>query len=421
MLFVDDDESEAGEVDGVLDERVGADHQIHRAIGQTGQHISTLGAGDAIGQQFDAQGPVAEEVLAVGDGDAPKQSPDPLVVLFGEHLGGRHERALVPTLDGDQEGGHRHHRLAGPDIALEESVHRVTRGEIGVDLGERPLLGAGQREREGIVEAADEGTAEVMDDATGRPFQLALAGDEYRLDPEQFVEGESTTGGVLGPHRLRLMDGADRLRAVDEVESVEDLLGHRVGDTALGAATQGLLDPSGDLPGGEAGLLALRVDRHDPSGAVADEIDDRIRHLTTAGVLVDATEEGDLHTGGELTGSPGLVEEDERDLAGLVADDDRHHGPPVAGGAGVHRADLGDHECLLADREGGDRRLVGPVDPSPRVGGEEIEHGLDADGSERRPPLLAHPVQAADVDLREVAERDRSGGPVAHSAPNRYG
>mgnify|MGYP006899820422 CR=1 FL=1 len=69
---------------------------------------------------------------------------------------------------------------------------------------------------------------------------------------------------------------------------------HRVGDPPFATAAQRLLDPAGELPGVELGLLALRVDRHDATGPVADQVDDRVRHLQPAAVGVGLALEGDL-------------------------------------------------------------------------------------------------------------------------------
>ena len=60
------------------------------------------------------------------------------------------------------------------------------------------------------------------------------------------------------------------------------------------AALEGVLDPAGELPRRELDLLALRVDRHDAPGAVADQVDDRVGHLQPTSVRVDLAEQRDL-------------------------------------------------------------------------------------------------------------------------------
>ena len=94
--------------------------------------------------------PAGEQVARrSGTLEALQQVADARVVLLGQHLGGRHQRPLVAALDGDQQRAHRHDGLARPDVALQQPVHRVRAGQIGVDLGDGPLLGPGQREAAG--------------------------------------------------------------------------------------------------------------------------------------------------------------------------------------------------------------------------------------------------------------------------------
>ena len=69
-------------------------------------------------------------------------------MLFGQHFGRSHKRALVAALDGVQHGRHRHKRLARPHIALQEAVHRDGPGQVEGDLGIGPLLRARQWERQ---------------------------------------------------------------------------------------------------------------------------------------------------------------------------------------------------------------------------------------------------------------------------------
>ena len=65
-------------------------------------------------------------------------------VLLGQHLGGGHQRALVAALHRHQHGGHRHHRLARADVALEQPVHGERAGQIAADGLHGPALGLGR-------------------------------------------------------------------------------------------------------------------------------------------------------------------------------------------------------------------------------------------------------------------------------------
>ena len=119
MLFVDHDDAEAVERHRVLDERVRADRDVDRAIGETGEHVATLGTGDAVGEQLDPQRTVAEQVAGVGHVDVGQQPTDASRVLLGEHLGGCHQGSLMLALYCRQHRADRDQRLARTDIALQ--------------------------------------------------------------------------------------------------------------------------------------------------------------------------------------------------------------------------------------------------------------------------------------------------------------
>ena len=99
VLLVDHDHAEAVELDRLLDEGVGADEHVDLAGRQRRQHPLALLAGDAVGEQLDGEGPLAEQRRAVvGHADALQQRAHAGEVLLGEHLGGGHEGTLVPAL-----------------------------------------------------------------------------------------------------------------------------------------------------------------------------------------------------------------------------------------------------------------------------------------------------------------------------------
>ena len=105
-------------------------------------------AGVRLVMQLDPQRPVAGEGGLVGDGQAAEHVAHRQAVLLGQHLGRGHERALVAALDGHEQGGDGHQRLARAHVALEQPVHGVDAGQVAGDLGDGPLLGAGERERQ---------------------------------------------------------------------------------------------------------------------------------------------------------------------------------------------------------------------------------------------------------------------------------
>ena len=308
--------------------------------------------------------------------------------------------------------------LAGADVALQQAVHRAWRGEIGVDLADDSTLGGRQVVRQRGVEALHELAGDLVREADRVRLDLPLAPYEHELDAQQLVERQSPTGLVLGVDRLGQVDRPERRSSVDERQPRPDVVTQRVGDTAWLAAVEGALDPPGELPRGELDLLALRVDRNDAPGAVADQVDDRVRHLQAVAVQVDGAEQSDVEPFDELALAPRLVEEHDVQSPGAVTDHRLDDRAPVARRAPVSRADGDQDEGLGARHEVGDASFVGAVDPPPRIAHQQIEDGLDAERLERVTLALADAAQLADVVAVELAERDPG---CAHSTPTRYG
>ena len=130
VLLVDDGDREVGELDLTLDQRVRADRDPDITRGDQLVRGTALARGGARREQRDADAELGAEAL------------DRQEVLLGERLGRRHQRSLSATLDGAQQRVERHGRLARADVALQETLHRRRPSEIGVDLGDRVVLGA---------------------------------------------------------------------------------------------------------------------------------------------------------------------------------------------------------------------------------------------------------------------------------------
>ena len=74
-------------------------------------------------------------------GEVAEHRGDRAVVLLGEHLGRGEQRRLAAGVDDAQHRAQRDQRLAGADLALEQPVHRVRLGEVGLDLRRRSRAG----------------------------------------------------------------------------------------------------------------------------------------------------------------------------------------------------------------------------------------------------------------------------------------
>ena len=136
MLLVDHDQAEIAELDALLKESVRADENVDATLFERGEDGLALAAALASREQGDAE----PRGLA--------ERGDRLHVLAREKLGRRHQRALRFRLDRAGKREQRHHRLAAADIALQQAQHAVRAREVGVDLGERALLCAGELEGE---------------------------------------------------------------------------------------------------------------------------------------------------------------------------------------------------------------------------------------------------------------------------------
>jgi len=67
-----------------------------------------------------------------------------LTVLAHQNFGRRHQGALRAAFDRREHREKGHDRLAGADVALQETQHALRRGEIGIDFGHRRALRIGQ-------------------------------------------------------------------------------------------------------------------------------------------------------------------------------------------------------------------------------------------------------------------------------------
>ena len=75
-----------------------------------------------------------------------QQLRDAQEVLLGQDLGRRHERDLQAVLHRDQRGQQRHDRLAGADVALQQTIHRLRPLQVVDDLLQRRPLSGGELE-----------------------------------------------------------------------------------------------------------------------------------------------------------------------------------------------------------------------------------------------------------------------------------
>ena len=423
MLLVDHHDAEGPEGDAALDQGMGADDDVGPAVGQRRQDpLALLGAG-AAGEQLDGERSLVEEhprALLGRDGEPLEDPSDADAVLLGQHLGGRHQRRLMAALHGRQHGGDGHRGLADADVALEQPVHRVRAGQVGLDVADGGDLALGQLEGQAGDEPVDERPVEHVPDASGRLLVGLLAKHEGQLDPQQLVEDQARSGDRMLVHRLGPVDPPESGGAVDEVEPVEHLVGH--GIVEVDGAPQRLGNPAPEVLAVEPELVGLRVDGGDlePVGLV-EQVDLGVGQLLLAPEGGDLPEEHRLRPLGQLPGAPWLVEEGDHEGARAVGDPELGAGlaPPAAGDR-ARRHHPSEDPCVLVHPQVADRRLLGLVEIAPRIVGQDVEHRVHVELGQRLGPLRTDAVQDGDRELVERSERLRHGlARRPYSMPNR--
>ena len=132
VLLVDHRQAEPFVGDLLLEDRMRADEDVDRAVGEAQQHDFPRPALLAAGQDRHAY---AKAVELAEQGR---------VMLAGEDLGRGEERGLGAGFDRGKHRQHGNQGLARADVALEQPQHRDVLRHVSSDLLSHPLLGAGQ-------------------------------------------------------------------------------------------------------------------------------------------------------------------------------------------------------------------------------------------------------------------------------------
>ena len=352
VLLVDHRKAEIGEGDIVLEQRMGADHDMDEAARQRVQHHLARTAFLAAGQQRDLQAGRLGERL------------DRLVMLAGEDFGRCHQRGLGAGLDRLGHGEQCHHRLARADIALQQAQHAAGRAHIAADLRQRLALRSGEREGQGGGDPVADPAVAFERAAIGAPEAAAQQG-ERKLAGEQLVESETPARqamaldvAVVGrpvQGSQGIVEARPALRGEQAVIQPFRQARQRVERPPDGLVEEFLGEPLGErIDRFEAGQLVALVLRHDIIG---------VGHLQLGAIALDPSGQQAHGADRELTLEIGAlrVEEDQLDIPGVVLADDAIGRPAVASRGGVM--------LLHPDQEGrelpghglGNRGLGAPV------------------------------------------------------------
>ena len=203
MLLVHHDQAEPPEANALLDEGMGADDAADGALRRRGDQRGSRLALHRIGEERHLHP------------ERPEQPAERQQMLLGEDLGRRHERRLIARFDRRQHGQRGDDRLARADVTLEQAIHRVRLRHVGPDLAPDPLLGAGERERQGLAQPPGQRALGLHAEAALAALALAANG-EAELEQEEVIEDEAPARRFLLGGRLGKMTGLERRRDVEE-------------------------------------------------------------------------------------------------------------------------------------------------------------------------------------------------------------
>ncbi len=208
-------------------------------------------------------------------------------MLAREDLGRGHERRLPARFDGARHGQERDGGLAGADIALQEAEHALVGDEVAADILDRAALGAGEGERERLLDPSHQGAvAGVL--ASRQPAHAAAHEGEGELRGEKLIVGEPAPARIAGQglfghlsRVLRAMQGAEGVSYGRKAVPVEPGAVLPLGEARQ--SLQGAADEARDQARGQT--LRLAVDRLDGRQAgrlalVEDPV--RMDHLALA-------------------------------------------------------------------------------------------------------------------------------------------
>ena len=383
-------------LDVLAEQRVGPDHDVDRARRQA---LADLG--QLLGRHE------ARDLL-----DAERQALEALahhLVVLADEQRRRGEDRDLPARHGDHErGAERHLGLAEADVAADQPVHRLARGQIvehGLDRA-RLILGlvVGEARRELLVQAGRRGELRALAQRAARGDLDQLARDladplldpglpRLPAEPAELVERDLALGRAIAREDVEVLDRHEQLVAalVDQAQAVVGRAAELERDQPVVAADAMVvvdheiaLAEGGDL--GDELVAAARPPRR-PAEAVADDV----------GLGQDR----------ELGGGEAVLERQHRERrpgrrAGLAAALD-----PVQPIDAV----IGEHEAQPLERA-----LAGAGDHDLPAGGLLVPQVL-RDGVEQV-DVLARPF-GREVARPMAAEIDRPGRPCRRRAARR--
>ncbi|GMA88783.1 hypothetical protein GCM10025868_40330 [Angustibacter aerolatus] len=236
VLLVDDHEAEVGELHVLLQQGVRADHDARLAGRRLQQAPASDGGGLGAGEQPDAGADVAAAEHA-RFGQVAEHRGDRAVVLHGEHLGGGQQRGLPAGVDDREHRAQRHERLARPDLALQEPVHRSALRQVGGHLLAHLALAGRRLERQPRVEGVEQPSRPGHARGRRQRGVRQPAAQQRGLQHERLLVAQPV------PRDVRLLEVCGRVHPLQRRAQVEQPAARTdVGRQRVGQHGQGLDD-----------------------------------------------------------------------------------------------------------------------------------------------------------------------------------
>ncbi len=193
VLFVDDPQPQPTELDPLLEDGMSADHQVDASVADLLQHFRLFPGRSRTGEQNRAQAELRQPVTELQ------------VVLFCQDFGWSDHCHLGIVLDGQQSGHEGNDRFAAPHVPLHQTVHRMGRHQILLDLPQHPALGIGQTIREHLRQRPGIAVGNLKREALLEHHPTPSEG-KAKLQEEKLVVNQSTPGLVTSPFQIDRRD-----------------------------------------------------------------------------------------------------------------------------------------------------------------------------------------------------------------------
>jgi class 3 adenylate cyclase/tetratricopeptide (TPR) repeat protein len=319
-------------------------------------------------------------------------------VLLRKRLRRRHQRSLMTTLDGAQEGVEGDHCLPGAHVALQEPLHRPRAAQVTVDLPDRLLLLGSELERKGGSVAVDELSGLTQRGRDGDFLEVPPTAQQPKLEGEELLEGEALSRGfdLLQPHRAVI--GGKSVCAQGQPFARAQLRRQRVREEA--DQRERAIAQLAQLHGRDG--LARGVERHETDRMQPRALARKLVALdleSSARLELAVNEEASAR--GEPVGEPRLVEPDRGRPPSLAVDHSRLHELEVAPPGWAHSRpfDRALHRRLLAEPQLAEACRLRPVEEMARDMLREVADRRDAETCQALRDLGSDAVQSRDRSL----------------------